>query len=290
MSQIPLDSSHPDYSVLAPIADAILLAGGGLDTFRQTVTTLFRQAIDEVIDAPRTNRFTIDEIEKTEKTYIGTKVEILLRNFLGMAKGKVLDLSVGGEEVDIKMTTLRDWMIPRESIGLPAVLMRANEKRALCDVGLVVCHRQYMRNSSNQDSKGQIAAAQYVNIWWILRDTPYPSNFWEVLPISDRASIMGAGGGRNRVAALFKRIQRQPISRSQVQAIGQQLDYMKRIRKNGGARDLLRPQGIAILWGEKDRALIKALNLGPVSSDEFISVTPANDAEVNLLRMADHLD
>ena len=73
---------------------------------------LFRQAVDEVIDAPRTNRFTIGELEKTEKTYLGTKVEILLRDFLKLPKGKILDLSVDGVEVDIKNTMQRAWTIP----------------------------------------------------------------------------------------------------------------------------------------------------------------------------------
>ncbi|WP_164902829.1 NaeI family type II restriction endonuclease [Rhizobium sp. WSM1325] len=51
-----------------------------------------------------------------------------------------------------------------------------------------------------------------------------------------------AGGGTNRVAALFDKIQRRPISRHQVQAVAQQSDYMRRIRRNGGARDILAPQ------------------------------------------------
>jgi hypothetical protein len=290
MSQFPHDSTHPDYATLAPIADAMIRAAGGFNAFAETVTHLFRQAIDEVIDAPRTNRFTLKDIEKTEKTYIGTKVEILLRNALGMPKGGILDLLVDGVEVDIKMTTVRDWMIPRESIGRPAVLMRADEQKARCDVGLVVCRPQYLRNSNNQDKKGQIAAANYIHIWWILKSHPYPPNFWEILSGDDRAAIMGAGGAKWRIAALFERIQGQPVSRSQVQAIGQQLDYMKRLRKNGGARDVLSPKGIAILWGEKDRELITRLGLGPVTSEEFISFKPERSEDVLLLRQAGHID
>jgi hypothetical protein len=64
---------------------------------------------------------------------------------------------------------------------------------------------------------------------------------------------------------------------------------MKRLRKNGGARDILSQQGIALLWGTNDRELIKTLNLGVVSADQFISVSPTNPDEENLLRRAGYI-
>ena len=286
----PLDSSHPDYTTLAPIVAGLLEHGGGFTEFEKRVPALLRQTFDEVIDAPRTNRFTLAEIEKTEKTYLGTKVEILIRNYLNLPHGKILDMLVDGIEVDIKMTTARDWMIPRESIDRPALLCKANEKTSLCDVGVILCRREYLRNSRNQDSKGQIAAANYINIWWILKEHPYPENFWERLSMEDRLEIVNAGSGTRRLAALFQKIQCRPISRIQVQALAQQHDYMKRIRRNGGARDILAPQGIALLWGSRDRAIIDALGLGIVSTEEFISYSPRTEQEERILRDAGHID
>ncbi|NSZ85215.1 NaeI family type II restriction endonuclease [Agrobacterium tumefaciens] len=290
MSHVPLDSTHADFAVLASIVTTIIRQGGGFDTFAEKVPALFRQAYDEVIDAPRTNRFTLEETEKTEKTYIGTKVEILVRDYLKLPKGKLLDLLVNGVEVDIKNTTGRSWMIPTESIGHPALLLRTNEKTARCDVGIVVCRPEYLSTSTNKDSKRQIRAEHYPSIWWILRDHPYPPNFWEVLPPTDREAIMSPASGTVRLARLFETVQKRPISRNQVQAIAQQHDYMKRIRRNGGARDILAPKGIAILWGSKDRDLIEQLNLGAVTPDEFVSVTPATDHEAAILRAAGHID
>ncbi|MFX3878832.1 NaeI family type II restriction endonuclease, partial [Streptococcus suis] len=86
--------------MLAPIALAIVSHGGGENAFAIEVPQLFRRAIDEVIDSPRTNRFTLKETEKTEKTYLGTKIEILLRDHLKLGKGKNLDLSINGYDVD----------------------------------------------------------------------------------------------------------------------------------------------------------------------------------------------
>ena len=53
---------------------------------------------------------------------------------------------------------------------------------------------------------------------------------------------------------------------------------------------MLRPENIAILWGQNDRNLIRTLGLGPLLSDEFISIQPATEAEFVLLRQAGYLD
>ena len=92
MPSRPLDSAHPDFPSVAPIAAAILAAAGGAIEFETKVPLLLRTAVDEVIDAPRTKRFLLSETEKTEKTYLGTKVEILIRAFLGFPKGSILDI------------------------------------------------------------------------------------------------------------------------------------------------------------------------------------------------------
>jgi hypothetical protein len=290
MSHAPLDPSHSDFPVVSRLVETIIKLAGGFDKFAIDVPALLRQAFDEVIDAPRTSRFTLSETEKTEKTYVGTKVEILVRNYLGVPKGHILDMLIDGVEIDIKNTTGRDWMLPKEVIGRPALLVRSSERTALCDIGVVVCQPQYLRLSKNQDGKGQLLAAQHVNIWWILRQHPYPPNFWEVLSVSDRNEIMSARGGTSRIAALFEKVQGRAISRVQVSALAQQHDYMKRIRRNGGARDVLAPKGIALLWGQRDRALIEQLCLGPVSADEFISYRPTSADDIALLKVAGHID
>ena len=110
------------------------------------------------------------------------------------------------------------------------------------------------------------------------------------MPFKQRQAIMDAGGGTLRLAALFRATQKRPISRLLVQAVAQQDDYMKRIRRNGGARDILAAEGIAILWGQADRSLIEKLKLGPVGSDEFISYKPIASAEIALLQKARHID
>ena len=290
MPSAPLASSHPDFPLLEPLVKVLLSSAGGFNSFAQGVPQILRQAIDEVIDAPRTNRFTLAETEKTEKTYLGTKVEILLRAYLKLQKGRILDLSIGGVEADIKNTMGGNWTIPMEAFGHPCVLVKENEKKALCSIGIVIARDAYLNPGSNRDAKRSLSANGLQNVWWILKDHPYPSNFWELMPVKQRHEIMAAGGGTKRLAALFRTVQKQPISRLLVQAVAQQDDYMKRIRRNGGARDILAAEGIAVLWGQMDRTLIKSLNLGNVGPDEFISYKAITPSERTLLKAAGHID
>ncbi len=117
----------------------------------------------------------------------------------------------------------------------------------------------------------------------------YTPNFWTIVSTKDRQEIMAIKGGSKRLAMLFERYQGIPLSRVQIQAIAAQDDFMKRIRSNQGARDLLRPQGVAILYSEIDRELMHGLGLS-FGYREFLSYRPKNDAEAAMLRAAGHID
>ena len=284
------DESHQDYVLIKQLEAAILRHAGGFEKFRADIPQLLRRAIDEVIDSARSNRFTLIEIEKTEKTYIGTKIEILLRNHLGMSKGKVLDLSIDGIEVDIKNTIGSNWTIPSEAMGHPCILLKAQESTSRCSFGLIVIRDDILNNGRNRDGKRTISQTGFAQVFWLLRDVPYPENFWEYIAPEIRTAILAPRGGTEKVATLFRQVQGRPISRLLVESLGQQKDPLKRIRRNGGARDLLAPEGIAILWGQKDRNLIRQLGLPDCGPDEFISFRPVEPKEIALLREAGHID
>jgi len=276
--------THPDYKLVKRLEEAIYQQAGGFASFREEIPLLLRKAIDEVIDAPRTNRFTLEEIEKTEKTYLGTKVEILLRNHLKLPRGKILDLLIDGIEVDVKNTMGSSWMIPSEAMGHPCILVITNEKKALFSFGIIVIRQPVLTSGKNKDGKGQISAAGKEQIHWLLRDEPYPKNFWQDLEPTIRAEITAQSSPNKRVATLFRLVQGMPISRVQILGLAQQEDPMRRLRKNGGARDSLSRQGIAILSGQYDRELIEALNLPTCGRNEFISFTPVNQEDKEILR------
>ncbi len=285
----PLQPTHRDYAIIKRIESALLKEAGGLDKLRQELPVLIRQAIDEVIDTPRTGRVHSRELEKTEKTYIGTKVEILVRNFFHLPKG-ILDLTIDGLDVDVKNTRGGTWMIPREAVGKPCILVASDEVRRTCFFGIVVAHLENLTAGANQDQKRSVSALGSSNIHWILADEPYPPSFWSQVGEEKTHAIMRGRSGNDRVEKLFREVQGRPIHRDIVQAVAQQKDYMKRLRKNGGARDRLAEEGVAILSGNYDRRLIDLLKLGRVERDEFVSFKPVAPEQIAMLREAEKIE
>ena len=286
---VSLPLTHPDYEIVSRIESALIAQAGGRAKLQADIPRLIRQAIDEVIDAPRTGRVHASELEKTEKTYIGTKVEILVRNYFRLPKG-ILDLKIDGLDVDVKNTLGVTWMIPREALGKPCIVVASDEDRHTCYFGVLVAHLTNLTAGMNQDQKRSVSAAGFANIHWMFADEPYPPSFWALAGEEKTRKIMRGKTGNERIETLFREIQRTPVSRDIVQAVAQQKDYMKRLRKNGGARDTLRAEEIAILSGKYDSGLITELNLSPTGVDEFISLAINHISEYVLLKLHGKLD
>jgi hypothetical protein len=266
-----LAEAHIDYALLTRLEESIYRSVGGRAKFEEEIPAMLRQAIDEVIDTARSKRFTLKEIEKTEKTYLGTKVEILLRNTLGVERGHHMDLIIDGEEVDVKNTVGAAWTIPNEAVGHVCILISTNEVKAICSFGLIVIRREILNLGRNRDGKTTIKKADLANVHWLLQNAPYPANFWLSLEDSVRMAIVSPRGGTDRVAALFRLCQRIPISRKIIVALAQQDDPMKRLRKNGGARDQLLKEGIRVFSGKTQKKLIAQADLAFCRPDQFIS-------------------
>ena len=115
----------------------------------------------------------------------------------------------------------------------------------------------------------------------MLQDEPYPKNFWEDLNPETRRFVMAPTGGTERLVLLFQELQRVPIARKVILAVAPQKDSLKRLRKNGGARDRLARKGIALLSGKAHAQLIERLGLPRCSADEFISLSPSLKMTLN---------
>ena len=290
--RIPLGEGHPDFQSLSKLEADLIDCIGGWESFTEKLRGFFRSAIDEVIDTARTGRFFFSELEKTEKTYLGTKFEIVLRDWLGVPKGIRLDLRIGGEEVDVKSSTAAGrggWMIPPEAFGELCILIKVNEAKALCDFGLARARPAYLRSGSNRDAKTGFSASGQRNIWWMARSFQYTPNFWSRISDKDREFITSQPSGTKRVVALFERCQGIGISRVQIAAVAREADYMKRVRGNSGARDHLSPKGIAVLYSEADRQIMRKLGI-KFGSREFVSYKAQSSEELALLRAAGRLD
>lgn len=276
---------HPDFFLLSLLAKELDRMANGEGQLKAQVPKLLREVIDDVIQTPKTGRRNYDELEKTEKTYIGTRVEIMLRTLLNLPKGK-LDTVIAGHDTDIKHTMGDNWMIPLEAIGHPCILVAADEKRFRCYLGLIVAKPEYLhRGTGNRDVKRGISASGFANIMWIFADYPYPPNFWSTVSSASIDHIFSGASGNARIVSLFREVQGVPISRETVESVAKQKDFMRRIRADdgNGARDILAKEGILLLSGKYDRPLILELGL---PDGDFISYCPKTEDELGSARRA----
>lgn len=264
---------HPDFDTLHEIAEELFRRVGGHAELSAWFPKMLRDAVDEVVDTPRTRRRSYDELEKTEKTYLGTKIEILTRARLGLPKGR-LDFVILNHDVDLKFTINNNWMIPMEAIGHVCLVAAIDEPKSQCFLGLIVAHLENLTSRANRDAKKSLSASGFQQIHWLLNAIPCPQNFWRTLPPELVDAVFNGQTGNDRIITLFSGVLDRPISRRVIEeAGGNQQDFMRRIRSDAarGARDRLRERGILLLQGKTDAGLIRALGLPATSTGEFIS-------------------
>ena len=162
-------------SVVAEIVDEIFKAAGGEDRFREELPFVFRQAVDELLDAPRTRRLRLAELEPNEKAILGIKIEAALRYLLDFPRGK-LDFQIGSHPVDVKFSISGQWMIPPEAVGEYCILVAADDVRSLFSFGLARASAENLRAGKNRDGKTGFSAKGKASIYWIAKDEAYPPN------------------------------------------------------------------------------------------------------------------
>lgn len=285
-----VDQEHQDFERIAALEDEIVRRIGGRGALERVVPAMLRDAIDDVMQTAKTGRRSWAELEKTEKTYIGTRVEIALRSLLGVPRRK-LDLLLLGEDVDVKHTLGLNWMIPNEAIGHVCILIASDEAKAICFMGLFVARPEYLNAGFNQDRKRSLSSEGFQHVRWLLNACPLPPNFWRTLDQADVDAIAIGRTGNERSKELFRRVQRRPITRRVVEDTAAQKDFTRRVRSDAskgreGTRDELAHEGILLLSQQKHRQLIAALGLPALAKGEYISVTVTSAHEAELARAA----
>lgn len=282
---------HPDFPVLAKIRAGILVQTGGIDALCEKFPLLIREAIDFVLDPVRTARTGMSELDNIEKTFVGLKVEHFVRDMLDVPKG-VRDLRIAGLDVDIKNTVRDSWMIPPETFlhEEPCLVIASDENTHNCWLGLIVAREAYL-NAGNRDQKRSVSAAAFCNILWLIEGATYPESRWKGLNMERFRELRKLRGGTNRAVVFFSENLKKPIHRIVIQSLlFDQLDYMKRLRENGGARDVLKRKGIALLSGIYDSRLVAELQLHRLDSEEMMAVAPSNAIEDTLMRRKGVID
>lgn len=237
--------------------------------FESQAADILRRALDEVIDGMRTGRWDVSSLQKTEKTYIGTKVEILFKFDFELPDGRHLDLCIEGVEVDIKCTVLQNWMIPLEALNKICLLVRIDDQKSKFWIGLVRATPQLLNSSVNRDDKASFSAEGKKSITWLIREGNLPANFLASLDEAIRKEIFSLQSGQARIEALFRLVQNKIIPRVAVETVARQKDPMKRARD---ARKKLAAEGILVLGHQNEDPFKAAFRGLPVPrKGEFIS-------------------
>lgn len=230
-----------------------------------------RQAIDEVIDGPRTGRYRYEELESQEKTYIGTRIEIVVRTEFGLEPEGKLDTVIAGHPVDFKWSVKGDWMIPREAVGELCLVLKGDEVGGTFSVGLVRCTEERLNRGANRDKKRTLSKAGRAAIAWLVRDGELPAGFLSTLDEETREAVLAQPPGQARLRELFLRVTRRPVPREAIPTLGVQKDPMRRIRQDRGAQGI---GDVKVLSGhyEVSRRAAELLGCGPLGKRDYISV------------------
>jgi Restriction endonuclease NaeI len=281
MEQLPLpfgDSGDPELDAVETELHLLDPAGG-------RVAAVLRDTLDQIYDGQHTGRWHYDQLNKTEKTHVGTLVEINLHREFGFADGTVTDYRIAGVDVDCKYSmTYGGWELPPEAVGQICLLITADDQRSTWRAGLIRVQESFLRGP-NRDAKRQLRSGshQRIRALWPHNRRLAQNVFLHLRPdVRDR--IFGARAqagdqhGQARTNELFRLVQRRIIRRAELATVAQQDDPMKRARGNGGARTLLRPEGILVLGHQDNDPLVAAaLGLPVPRKGELVSawVVPA---------------
>lgn len=127
---------------------------------------VIRESLDQVLDGPRTMRFRYSELRKTEKTHVGTVVEINLGKEFDLADGEQMDYRVAGHDVDCKYSmSFGGWELPLESLGHLVLLTWADDEASRWAAGLWrVDPRHLGRGAGNRDRKRKMVKSGHEHI------------------------------------------------------------------------------------------------------------------------------
>jgi hypothetical protein len=235
-----------------------------------------RKAIDEVIDGARTGRFLYSQLETQEKTYVGTRIEIVVRTELGLNFGQHLDTEIAGQEVDIKWSAKGSWMIPTEAVGEICLVLCGDEETKTFSVGLVRCTEDRLNTGQNKDKKRTLSRAGREAIKWLIKDGYLPISFLADLDRETRDAILAKPAGQARVRELFIRQPGRIVPRDVIPTLATQVDPMRRIRRDSSDR----LGGMKILSGhyEISRKSAALLGFGSLRREDYVSV-PLSDLD-----------
>jgi len=151
----------------------------------------------------------------------------------------------------------------------------ASDVASAFSVGLVRTTPERLRAGGGDAGRRYQLVPSIGAVHWLINNHALPENVLLHLEPGVRARILDPEKSpTERIAELFRLVQKRAIPRAVVETVAVQKDPTKRIRRNGGARDILDPEGITILCGQWTQERAEAQRHGVVlsSGDEWASV------------------
>ncbi|NKE59081.1 restriction endonuclease [Lentzea sp. PSKA42] len=248
--------------------------------------SVLRATYDQLYDGQRTGRWNYDQLHKTEKTHMGTLVEINLHREFKFSDGDQTDYRIAGVQVDCKFSkSWGEWMLPPESWNHICLVVWASDAESAWSAGLLRVDGNQL-TAANRDNKRRLkpeGRSAVVQLWpdrGVL-----PKNLLLHMDGAARDRVFSATAkrgnqhGQARVNQLFRELQGVLVSRTVIATVAQQDDFMKRVRGYGGARTYLRPEGILVLGHQdNDPAVARDLGLPVPRKGEVVAarVVPAS--------------
>jgi hypothetical protein len=263
------------------------------DDARERLRWALRDSLDELLDGQRTGRWAYQHLSKTEKTHLGTVVEVNLTKEFEFANGDHLDWQIAGRDIDCKFSKdLGGWEIPMEmylcadhadrqgNANHPALLTWFDDTTNRWAAGIITITDERLRwkvgnleRAYNRDNKRSLANTSAGGVYWLWGglQTDLPRNLLLHLNPDARGRILSPKlSGQKRVDQLFREVQGQIVGRETVLTVAQQDDAPKRARD---ARIPLREEGIVILGHQDAHPTIAAAVEVPVPvKGEWIAV------------------
>lgn len=272
------------------------------DFFAPDVTSrmgaIIRKGKDEVIATARTRRWTLDQCNDQEKSYLGVNIENIVRSEYDLGEGATgPDFDVCSIDVDCKWSrNFGQWQIPPEAVGHICLLIYGDDVKNEMAVGILRI-RDEILVGGNRDAKRTIQSPGGIGEirWLVKRRTLVPDNFLMSLRKQDRDAILAPRGGNARAEELFKRCEGMVIHRHTIESIGQQVDEARRFR--GETRQKLLDEGFEVLNGHWKRDRARAWELGKVeltNSSQWVCLrsdgsSPERRAALEPIRKAESL-
>lgn len=267
MTILPLWSDEPDL-LDGPDLSRVQRAVKRADPDGRKFGAAIRRTYDMLLDGVNTGRYRWEQLNKAEKAHCEALVKVNVQRAFDFTDGEVQDYLIGGVEVGFRFSQeFGEWVIPPEAAGRVLLVVWANDLEGDFSVGLVRAETDLLTPRDRRTRTQTLTPLGLRQIMPLAKRQPLPNNVLLRLSKADEAAVMKPAKAQARVNELFRRAQRQKISRVALATVARQAGFLRRVNKGLGK------EGIVILGPYKNhQEIAKQLGVPIPGKGEYVSV------------------